>query len=43
VREAGGFVSDYRGRSQAIHSEQILAANDALHSKLHKLLAGSLR
>lgn len=43
VREAGGFVSDYRGRSAPIHSEQILAANDSLHSKLHKLLAGSLR
>jgi myo-inositol-1(or 4)-monophosphatase len=43
IREAGGFVSDYRGRSQPIHSAQVLAANDALHSKLHKLLAGSLR
>ncbi|MEO1489786.1 MAG: inositol monophosphatase family protein, partial [Pseudomonadota bacterium] len=43
VREAGGFVSDYRGRSNPIHSAQILAANDSLHSKLHKILAGSLR
>lgn len=43
VREAGGFVSDYRGRSQPIHSKQILAANGDLHSKLHKLLAGALR
>ena len=43
VREAGGFVSDFRGRSNPIHSKQILAANDALHSKLHKILAGSLR
>ena len=43
VREAGGFVSDYRGRSQAIHAKQVLAANDALHSKLHKLLANSLK
>lgn len=43
VREAGGFVSDYRGRSHPIHSAQVLAANDKLHSKLHKLLAGSLR
>ena len=43
VREAGGFVSDYRGRSQPIHSKQVLAANQGLHSKLHKLLAGSLR
>ena len=43
VKEAGGFVSDFRGRSEAIHSTQVLAANDALHSKLHKLLAGALR
>ncbi|MEL6540125.1 MAG: inositol monophosphatase family protein [Pseudomonadota bacterium] len=43
VREAGGFVSDFRGRSNPIHSAQILAANDTLHSKLHKILAGSLR
>jgi len=43
VREAGGFVSDYRGRSNPIHAEQVLAANDKLHSKLHKLLAGALR
>ncbi|MGB3806745.1 MAG: inositol monophosphatase family protein [Erythrobacter sp.] len=43
VREAGGFVSDFRGRSNPIHSSQVLAANQTLHSKLHKLLAGSLR
>lgn len=43
VREAGGFVSDYRGRSQPIHAREVLAANDALHSKLHKLLAASLK
>ncbi|MBV7267235.1 inositol monophosphatase family protein [Erythrobacter ani] len=43
VREAGGFVSDFRGRSNPIHSAQVLAANDALHSRLHKILAGSLR
>ena len=43
VREAGGFASDYRGRSAPIHDAQVLAANDALHSKLHKLLAGALK
>ena len=43
VREAGGFVSDFRGRSLPIHSAQVLAANDALHSKLHKLLANALK
>lgn len=43
VREAGGFVTDYRGRSQPVHSAQVLAANDTLHSKLHKLLANALK
>lgn len=43
VREAGGFISDFRGRSQPIHSAQILAANDTLHSRLHKLLANALK
>ena len=43
VREAGGFVTDYRGRSPMIADKQVLAANDTLHSKLHKLLANALR
>jgi myo-inositol-1(or 4)-monophosphatase len=43
VREAGGFVSDYRGRSGPILQKQVLAANDALHSRLHKLVAEALR
>ncbi|TCD05085.1 inositol monophosphatase [Erythrobacteraceae bacterium CFH 75059] len=43
VREAGGFVTDYRGRSQPIHSEQVLAGNDAIHSRLHKIVAAALK
>ncbi len=43
VREAGGFVTDWRGISQPICDAQVLAGNDALHSKLHKLVAGTLR
>lgn len=43
VREAGGFVTDYRGRSQPICAEQVVAGNDALHSRLHKLLAAALK
>ena len=43
VRGAGGFVSVFRARSLPIHADQVLAGNDVLHSKLHKLLAGSLR
>ncbi len=43
VREAGGFVSDWRGRSEPICDAQVLAGNDALHSRLHKILAGALK
>ncbi len=43
VREAGGFVSDFRGGTEPIERREVLAANDMLHSKLHKLLAGALR
>ena len=43
VREAGGFVSDFKGRSQAICDAEVLAGNDALHSRLHKILAGALK
>ncbi len=43
VREAGGFVTDYRGGERSIERAEILAANDGLHSKLHKLVAGALR
>ena len=43
VREAGGFVTDYRGGDRAVERNEYLAANDALHSKLHKLVAAALR
>ncbi len=43
IREAGGFVSDFRGRSQPIHSAEVLCANDVLHSRLHKALVGALK
>ena len=43
VREAGGFVTDFRGADRAVETGQILAANDQLHSKLHKLIAVALR
>lgn len=40
VREAGGFVTDFRGRSPAIATETVLAANEPMHPKLLKLIAG---
>lgn len=43
VREAGGFVTDFRGADSALDKGQVLAANDQLHSRLHKLVAGALR
>ncbi len=43
VREAGGFVTDFRGGDRAVERSEFLAANDQLHSKLHKLVAGALR
>ena len=43
IREAGGFVSDYRGQDRMVERRQYLAANGDLHSKLHKLVAGALR
>ena len=43
VREAGGFVSDFKGRSQPVCDAEVLAGNDALHSRLHKIVAGALK
>jgi myo-inositol-1(or 4)-monophosphatase len=43
VREAGGFVSDFKGSEAGLANGQVLAANDQLHSKLHKLVGGALR
>lgn len=43
VREAGGFVTDWRGVSQPVCDKQVLAGNDALHSRLHKTLAQALK
>ncbi|MBV7256666.1 inositol monophosphatase [Pacificimonas sp. WHA3] len=43
VREAGGFVTDYRGSEAKVMDGEIIAANGGLHSKLHKMVAGGLR
>lgn len=43
VKEAGGFVTDYRGQDRMVARREYLAANGDLHSKLHKLVARSLR
>lgn len=43
IREAGGFVTDFRGGDQFMQRREFLAGNDVIHSKLHKLVAQSLR
>lgn len=43
VKEAGGFVTDFRGQDLAMQRNQFLATNEALQTKLHKLVAGALR
>lgn len=43
VREAGGFVSDFRGGDRMLARRELVAGNSAIHSKLHKLVAGAVR
>ena len=43
VREAGGFVTDWKGISQPVCDVEVLAGNDALHSRLHKVVATALK
>ena len=43
VHEAGGFVTDFRGRSPPFCDAQVLAGNDAIHSRLHKLVTEALK
>ncbi len=38
VKEAGGYVSDFAGRTDVLESGDVVAANDALHTPLLKLL-----
>ncbi len=43
IKEAGGFVTDYRGSDRSFERREYLAGNGDLHSKLHKLVGGALR
>jgi len=43
VKEAGGFVTDYRGSDKMFERREYVAANGDIHSKMHKLLAGAVR
>lgn len=43
VKEAGGFVTDYRGSDRFFERREYVAGSSAIHSKLQKLVAGALR
>jgi len=43
VKEAGGFVTDYRGSDRSFERREYVAGPSAIHSKLQKLVAGALR
>jgi myo-inositol-1(or 4)-monophosphatase len=43
VREAGGFVTDYRGSDRSFERREYIAGSATIHSKLQKLVAGALR
>ena len=43
VREAGGFVTDYRGSDRSFERREYIAASASIHSKLQKLVGGALR
>jgi myo-inositol-1(or 4)-monophosphatase len=43
VREAGGFVTDFRGGDAMVARREIVAGNGNIQSKLHRLVAGAVR
>ena len=43
VREAGGFVGDFRGGERMLDRAEIVAGNDRIHNKLTKLVATALK
>ena len=43
VKEAGGFVTDYRGSDRSFERREYVAGSAAIHSKLQKLVAGAVR
>jgi myo-inositol-1(or 4)-monophosphatase len=43
VKEAGGFVTDYRGSDRSFERGEYVAGNSEVHSRLHKLIANALK
>ena len=43
VREAGGFVSDFRGGERMIERAEIVAGNDRIHTRLSRIVATAVK
>jgi myo-inositol-1(or 4)-monophosphatase len=43
VKEAGGFVTNYRGAEASFERREYVAGSASIHSRLQKLIAGALR
>ena len=43
VKEAGGFVTDYRGSDRMFERREYVAGSGYIHNKLQKIVAGALR
>lgn len=43
VREAGGFVTDFKGRSERLSEGEIVAANNKLHTPLRSLVLEAVK
>ncbi|MEO7602964.1 MAG: inositol monophosphatase family protein [Sphingomicrobium sp.] len=43
IKEAGGFVTDYRGSDRMFDRREYVAGSGYIHSKLQKIVAGALR
>ena len=43
IKEAGGFVTDYRGGDRSFERREYVAGSSAIHNKLQKLVGGAVR
>ncbi len=43
VKEAGGFVSDYRGGEAMMARREVVAGNGQVQARLHKMVSGTLK
>jgi myo-inositol-1(or 4)-monophosphatase len=43
IREAGGFATDWRGGERMMERGEVVAGNQDVHNRLHRLIAGRTR